>query len=285
MIFISSAYSSEKKIRHSIEELSSHGFNNIELTGGTRYYRDIKNDLFELKKSHDLNFLIHNYFPPPREDFVLNLASLNESISRKSIEQCKKSIDLSRILDANKVSFHAGFMIDIPVNEIGKEIHKTNLFEKEKALSKLYENCEELLDYANGDMEIYLENNVYSLINSQNFGRDCPVFLINCEDFIEIRKNVNVKLLLDVAHLNVSSKTLGFPFGPELEKMLSISDYIHISDNDGLTDQNLPFLPKSQMLKKLSSYALADKIITLEIYSNIERITESYKSVQRSLTL
>ena len=42
-------------------------------------------DLLELKKQHDLNFLCHNYFPPPPAEFVLNIASLDDQVSEMSV--------------------------------------------------------------------------------------------------------------------------------------------------------------------------------------------------------
>jgi len=283
MILVSSACSSRKLIRNAIEELYSKGFSDIELTGGTHYYQGLYKDILELKKVYNLNFLLHNYFPPPPEDFVLNLASPNESISRKSIELCKNAIDFSRFLGAEKISFHAGFRVDFSVDEIGKEIQKINTYDRELSFSQLINNCNLLLDYAEDDMDIYLENNVYSLTNAQNFGMNCPFFLMKYEDFIEIRNNTDVRLLVDVAHLKVSANTLGFSFKDELDKMIKNSDYIHISENDGYYDQNRPFFSESSIIKHLSSYNLSSYILTLEIYHSIDYLRSSYDIIKNTL--
>ena len=74
MIFVSSSCVEHTKIKDSILELASNGFGNIELSGGTEYYENYIEDLLVLKKTFNLRYLIHNYFPPPKEHFVLNLA-------------------------------------------------------------------------------------------------------------------------------------------------------------------------------------------------------------------
>ena len=77
MIFISTSCIKNNKIRDSVQELAENGFQNIELSGGTKFYENFENDLLELKDRYKLNYRCHNYFPPPKKPFVLNLASLN----------------------------------------------------------------------------------------------------------------------------------------------------------------------------------------------------------------
>ena len=77
MIYISTACVRHKKISDSVKELAENGFLNIELSGGTDYYEGYIDDLLELQKKYKLNYICHNYFPPPKEHFVLakNIAS------------------------------------------------------------------------------------------------------------------------------------------------------------------------------------------------------------------
>ena len=93
MIYISSACIKSDKISESISILAESGFRKIELSGGTKYYKDYEKDLVFLQQKYNLNYLVHNYFPPPEEPFVLNLASTNDHIYHSSIELYKKAID------------------------------------------------------------------------------------------------------------------------------------------------------------------------------------------------
>ena len=85
-LFISSSCVNANTIKESVINLAEAGFRKIELSGGTKYYDRIEFDILELKERYDLNLLLHNYFPPPRDPFMLNLASLNNDVYKKSIE-------------------------------------------------------------------------------------------------------------------------------------------------------------------------------------------------------
>ena len=111
MIYLSSACSSNKKIGDAIREIARLGFKNIELTGGTQYYDEYETDLLRLQDKYHLNYLVHNYFPPPQEPFVLNLASPNPEIYQKSLQHCYNAIALAKKLGAKQLGFHAGFFI------------------------------------------------------------------------------------------------------------------------------------------------------------------------------
>ena len=58
-----------------IKNFQKHGIVNVELSGGSYKPNLIKN-LIKVKK--DFNFSAHNYFPPPKKPFVLNLASFDK---------------------------------------------------------------------------------------------------------------------------------------------------------------------------------------------------------------
>ena len=98
MIYVSTACVKNNSIKESVLELAQLGYKNIELTGGTTYYDGFERDLLELKESHNLNYLLHNYFPPPNEHFILNIASLNNDIYDRSIEHCLRAVNLCKLL-------------------------------------------------------------------------------------------------------------------------------------------------------------------------------------------
>ena len=141
MIYVSSFCSKQKKIGSAIRELAEHGFRNIELSGGTEYYEGYEEDIFDLKEKYNLKFLVHNYFPPPKDDFVLNLASLDDAIFERSFEQLRKAIRLASLLGADKFGFHAGFYVDIRVDELGKAISAHNLWDMKQAYEPIRSIC------------------------------------------------------------------------------------------------------------------------------------------------
>ena len=271
MIYISSSCVRHSKIKDSVQELVDNGFRNIELSGGTEYYEGFEDDLLDLKEKYDLNYLCHNYFPPPKKHLVLNLASLNDEIYTQTFSHLKSAIELSRKLGAKKFGFHAGFFLDIKVSEIGKKLSKDNLFDKDKAISRFCNGFKELSIFSD-DIELYIENNVYSSTNAETYNNKNIFMLTTYEEFRELDSMIDFKLLLDVAHLKVSSSTFDLNFEYELSNMINKSSYIHISDNDALHDLNNKLKEDSNLVELLKKQNLKDKDFTLEIYDDMENI-------------
>jgi len=274
MIFVSSACSKKKYVGEAVEELASNAFYNIELSGGTRYYEGYENDLVLLKEKYDLQYLLHNYFPPPKDDFVINLASSDNTIYQQSLDQLKRALELSHRLKLKKFGFHAGFLVDISLHNIGKKLNAGNINNRERAINRFCEGYLELQQEAGG-IELYIENNVYSASNYKVFGDCKPFMLLSKEDFTELRKLIQFKLLLDIGHLFVSSQTLMLDFQSELQSLVLNSDYLHFSDNDGKHDLNMSFDQTSHIGKQLQSVDLIDKTITLEIYQGLAATRQS----------
>ncbi|MGM0520261.1 MAG: TIM barrel protein [Campylobacterota bacterium] len=275
MIYVSSSCVKQKKIKDSVQELVDNGFKNIELSGGTEYYDGFEDDLLEQKEKYNLNYVCHNYYPPPKKHFVLNLASLNDEIYEKSFNHIVEAIELSKKLGAKRYGFHAGFFIDIKVSEIGKKISKNSLFDKQKAMQRFCDGFEKLQILA-GNVKLYVENNVFSSTNYETYNGDNIFMLTSSNEYDELKNKIDFNLLLDVAHLKVSSKTLGLDFEDELKKMIAISDYIHISDNDALHDLNHKLQKDSSLVELLKQQSIKNKDFTLEIYDDLDKIRDSY---------
>ncbi len=282
MIYISSACSKQKFINHAVIELAGHGFKNIELTGGTQFYDHYENDLLELKDKHDLNFLVHNYFPPPENPFIMNLASLDKNIFKKSLNHLRRALETTRLLGGNKFGFHAGFFVDRPVEEIGKIFGKSSLYDKEKAIKNFVEGFHILKDEFK-EIDLFIENNCYSEYNFKGYGSNNPFMLLNFQDYKELKKIIDFKLLLDIGHLLVSTGTFCSNFKKEFQDMFEISDYIHISSNDSRHDQNLGLTEKSRLVEFLGSCNWGNKTISLEIYEGFDALIETHSTVSSFL--
>jgi len=274
MIYISSSTIKSKKISDSVEILANSGFRNIELSGGTEYYPGIKRDLLDFQQKYEINFLCHNYFPPPKENFVINLASLNDEIHNLSFQNIKKSIQLSKELGANKFAFHAGFFVEILPLEIGRTISNTKFYEKGKAIEKFVDSVKRLQDFAK-DIDLYIENNVYSKGNYEKYnGRE--ILMLTClEDFLELKNRFDFKLLLDFARLKVSSTSMGLNFDKQITSLLRETDYLHLSDNDGMTDSNMPITNKTNYLSIFEGLDISKYDITIEVYDSLESVKSS----------
>ena len=237
---------------------------NIELSGG-KFYEKQLNELMKLKPQ--ANFLIHNYFPPPKNPFVFNLGSLDKQVLKTSINHVKKSIRWAVELNSKYYSFHAGFLIDPKVNELGKRINRRTLYDRKESLNTFIDSVISLSRLAeNEGIQLLIENNVLSDNNHKEFNGN-PLLMVNSKETNYIMNNTpdNVNLLVDVAHLKVSANSLKFDPIVYLKDCDKWIRAYHFSDNDGLSDSNKTFLPDSwfwKYIKKDLDY------YSIEVYSD-----------------
>ncbi len=282
MIYVSSSCIKNDKISQSVQQLAVNGFKNIELSGGTRYYDNLENDLLALQNQYDLNYQCHNYFPPPINDFVLNLASLNDCIFERSFNHIKDSISLSKKLGAKKFGFHAGFFVDISVSEIGLDLTKVDFFDRSESFDRFCSAFNKLKNLSCG-VELYIENNVLSQSNYNFFNRENPLMLTNHSDHKILANETEFNLLFDIAHLKVSSQSLGLNWEYEYDYMMRNSNYIHISDNDGRSDLNQEINRSSDLLSLLRCSDTNGKDFTLETYGGIDVLKRSYECLEEAV--
>jgi sugar phosphate isomerase/epimerase len=91
-------------------------------------------------------------------------------------------------------------------------------------------------------IRLLIENNVLNKSNAEEFQKN-PLLMVEPKECREIMGSFSnqVGMLLDVAHLKVSSNSLNFP----IDEVFSICNkYIegyHLSDNNGSVDENKSF--------------------------------------------
>ena len=272
-LFVTSASIKKKNIKNIIDHFLENGFQNIEFSGGSY----LNENIYELlKHKSELEIVFHNYFPVPKKNFVLNLASIDDDIFKKSINLCMNSINISKKLGLKRYSVHAGFFLDFTEREIGNSIHYKKINNKELALDRFVKAWEILKKEADNKIDLYIENNVLSLKNYNNLKSKKPFMLIDSNDYNELKKRIDFKLLLDVAHLKVSANSLNINYLEEFDYLFDQSDYIHYSENNGIKDINKGLSYSKEIFKILSKKNLTNKIITLEIYDQINEIKDTY---------
>lgn len=238
----------------------SYGFNNIELGAGVSVDEA---SLAQVAKG-DCRLLVHNYFPPPRESFVLNLASKNEDIRERSICLASAATSLAVSLKAPFYSVHAGFITDptsfgatsyiFPPPDSPGEAHF--------AFSRFITALNIVLDSAQrSSIDVLIENNICS---QEMCGK---LLLQTAEEFLQLFSAVpsrHLGMLLDTGHLNVSAKTLGFDRLGFVKNVAPYVRAIHVHDNDGINDTHQPIQAGSWVLDLLQRDEFAGLPIVIE---------------------
>ncbi|MDB4020986.1 sugar phosphate isomerase/epimerase [Litorivicinus sp.] len=279
MIYVSTACVKFRRIDESVLHLAKAGFKNIELTGGTHYYDGFSDDLLRLKSDFGLSYFLHNYFPPPTDHFVLNLASMDDELYRQSIDHCIRAIRLCRVLGSDRFGVHAGFLIDFSTQEAGKKIRLRKLNERAVGLERFCNAWELLLKEAGDTVKLYVENNVLSQSNAETYERENPFLLTDFDGFLEMKDLMEINLLLDLAHLKVSARSLNLDFAGQASALMQFTDYVHVSGNDGRHDQNLGIEDDVEIMAILEDIDTLETAITLEVYDGVESVQASFSKL------
>jgi len=268
MIYISTGGFNKKSVIEVIQLLSKNNIKAFELSGGI-FTDNLESKLKIL--SNKFEFTVHNYFPPPKKPFVLNLASLNENIYQESVNHIKQSIKLASFIKSPFYSFHAGFLIDPKVKELGKTIKSNNLYDRDKSLKRFIHSIKFLSKYASKyKIKLLVENNVITKSNLSKF-KSNPLLMTDTKSTGEIVENFdeNLFFLVDVAHLKVSANTLNFDAREYLEIFKDKIGGYHLSDNNGLVDSNKEISKSSWFWPHLRNDL---NYYTLEVYDQNPKV-------------
>lgn len=248
----------------------------IELSGnlGTR-----KDTLASLSKANDFSFLIHNYFPAPEEPFVLNLASADANIRKRSLDHCRQALNLCQMLNIPFYSVHAGFLVDLDPNDLGSRQTDQPRINRADGLKNFTDSINQLLKET--EIDLLVENNVNSLENLVE-GRNELYLLAEPEETLDFFRNLNhprLGLLADLGHLNVSAQQLKFDKYQYLEDLHPWIKAFHLSANNGISDQGLHFRKDEWFIKELKKFPKALKIIEISKQSQKSDLRRCQKIV------
>lgn len=280
MTYISTANIKASTIREVIETYADNGLTRIELSGGTNYYENIETDLIELKKQYNVEYVCHAYFPPPKEDFVVNLASCNEDIYNRSIQHYEDCVKMLSRIGCNVLSIHAGFMVEINPVQIGKQLDAKVVYNGEEAYDRFYKSYRYLSNLcANEGIKLYLENNVISEDNLRRFNGKNYMMMTDYKSIKYMMQNMDFNLLLDLAHLAVSCNALKLDYEEQCKLLAPYAKWIHMSNNDMVTDLHMPIDITSRIYKAYVEYIGKDIPVTLETKGTIEQIKMSKEKI------
>jgi hypothetical protein len=228
----------------------------LEFSSGLPY----RSDMVQFFNKISIKKILHNYFPAPKNPFVLNLASSNSDILNRTIEHCLKGINISAINNCPFYAAHAGFCIDPSPNDLGQKLKIEEEFDLDLNWEIFINSLEIIIKHAkHKGVQFLIENNVISPFNYANLKN--PLFCCDSNQIIRMfdccKNSESFGLLLDTAHLKISANTLSKNLLSEVGKIISYVKAIHHSDNNGELDNNLSitedywFLPYLRSLKSL----------------------------------
>lgn len=250
----------------SVRLLREMGIAAIEISGGLH---EVNLEESLASASGGAQLQLHNYSPPPADPFVLNLCDPDPAGRERSIAFACAAIDFGIGQGSRTYSFHAGFLGTPMVGDLGRTWAATDRIGLNEGTELFVDSVLRLYDYARSrGVTLLVENNVLTVGTASTNGED--VLLMASRDNIrEVMGSLpdDVGILMDVAHLNVSSRTLGFDRMDALVEFAERIGGYHLSDNDGLSDSGGPIRSDSWFWDGLSTDV---PFVTLEVAPELE---------------
>jgi len=266
-----------KKIKMALDILKSAGVENVEI-GSSHAYESNYNYI----KNYKFNFLIHNYFPVPKKDFVINIASLSKKIRERSINQIKRSIEFYKKINAKIYTFHPGFIGD-PLRANRNKKNYDFIWKKKNikdqyllVYNQMILSLKKIVNFAKKkDVKIAIETE--GSFKKRNF-----LLLQRPEEYKNLFKFFSPKdigINLNIGHLNLASNAFSFSKSKFVDMLKPYIVAIELSHNNGIEDQHLP-LKKNQWYWKI----INDPHF-VKAYKILEFRNTSIKNIKNTLNL
>lgn len=239
-IYISTTFIPDNRsLSDALELCNNMGLQSVEL-GSNHCYEET----YDYLSNYSFNYLVHNYFPIPKDTFVLNIASLDANIRRRSIKHIKNAIQFCDKIGANLYTFHPGFLTDPNGANLlrynydfqwdDNRIDNTNY---EKAKMNMYLALDEVVKFAQSRKTSIAIETEGSLYKKNHLLMQRPD---EYEEFISKYNPTDICMNLNIGHLNLAAEAFKF----ERQDFVDlIEDYIvamELSHNNGKEDQHLP---------------------------------------------
>lgn len=242
-------------------------------------------------RTEGVEVILHNYFPPAGDPFLLNLASLNPELLQRSRRHCEEAISLSAELGSPFFAAHAGFAADFPPSLLGdpqslRRFHqeRKDLLSEKEAKEVFAESVKQLADFGKQhEVRFLIENHVAEDRLGYEAARSLLLYL-EADDFGELAKKVgedSFGMLLDVGHLRCTSQVLGFSKEEFCSALSQLICAFHLSDNDGHRDSHQPFGDQAWFLPVVRSHPRAPATLEFNRCSR-EELLRSAQRVQDS---
>ena len=226
-----------------LEAAAGAGLHRLELSSGVAFRADLL-DVVRRRLGRPLSYLVHNYFPPPEKPFVLNLASNDPETLARSRAHCEGAIDLAAEVGAPLYSVHSGFALHATPAQLGRPLGGSPAFPYEEAYAIFVESVRRLAAHgARRGVRFLVENNVVAPFNLAQ-GENRWLLMAEAGELLRLARDAaspNLGFLVDVGHVNVSARSLGFDRRAFVEAVAEHVAAFHLSDNDGAADDNRPF--------------------------------------------
>jgi sugar phosphate isomerase/epimerase len=234
----------DRALPHVLARYHAIGLTQIEISAPHPYMTlDELAALIGRYQAEGVRFIFHNYFPAPERSIILNLTSADRAKRDAAWTIVANAAALARRTGVPLYGVHPGYLRDGTANE------RTGMFDFAGGARSL-DDC---LDVITGDFRRFYtdlgleaaDRRVFLALENLFPDRDGSRTSIMCtladiERIIAAYATTDLGILVDLAHLGISSALLGFDREEFLDHLLAAHGdrvyEVHLSDNDGRSD-------------------------------------------------
>lgn len=241
-LYVSTTYSPDgTPLGEVLAECAARGIDAVEI-GSTHPWEA---DPARTVREAGLRHCVHNYFPPPRDPFVVNAASPDAAVLERSRAHIVQAIDLCAETGAELYTFHPGFLTD----PAGTAVQGRNFDfafaegsaaddpRREEALSRFFASVEGASRHAaRRGVRIAVETEG-SLTSPDHLLLDRPS---DCVQFLREFGAADAGISLNLGHLPLAAAARGFLPEKFVDLVAPRTVALEMSHNDGKVDQHLP---------------------------------------------
>lgn len=243
-------------------------------------------DLAQRLAAVTAEFLVHNYFPPPPDPFVVNLASLDDRIRDRSLRHALDSLAFCAGIGAPIYTVHPGFLSDPAGTGVPSSRNYDFRFQaapasdgRAKEAFKLFLEAVQVLGARAGELGMKLAVETQgSMSNPYQLLLQTPD---EFEEFLAETIDLPVGLNLNLAHLSLAACAFGFDLAGVLKQLAPRTIAIEVSHHDGTVDEHRPLVDGAWYWSVLEDPAWLQVPVVLECRDTpIEAIEQGVRKLE-----
>ena len=192
-------------------------------------YNELVSILNNYRDESEVIYTIHQSIWLPSDDFYINIASSNEQVKKNSIDCIEKNIEFAKDIGVKNISFHGGYATNIlSQKQEFAPLDSQESISYEEAYNNSIDSLNRLIDIANGDVKLSIEN--------FNFRPERRYLFSRVEDFDKIPDEIGV--IMNIGHLYYTKMKLKQDdyITVMIKTLADKVNEVHINDNDGSED-------------------------------------------------
>ena len=269
------------RVEEALELCSAHGINRIEL-GSNHCFEP---NSLGVARRFRCDYLVHNYFPVPKEEMVLNIASLDDTIYNRSIKHVIDAIRFCGETGARLYTFHPGFLTD----PMGAQRHSANydfLFEDSHlGVTNYNKSFEQMINGVSQAVKYAQSMRVRIAIETEgSFRRNKHLLMQRPEEyeaFFRCFSPHDIGINLNIGHLNLASHAFEFKPNEFVDIVAKYVVAMELSHNRGKEDEHKPLVENEWYWEIICDNRFIDGYKILEIRNTpIENVLLNMKLIQ-----